>query len=182
MKNTELLFSWGLIYVAKSIFQFTENWQISALSYLAITTVMNLIAYTKRRNKWSQKHSIQLWFGENNIFSLSWHQTQSENLDSCCTWALYSLAAHALQILNAWENTSKCCQQLLFPEIRTLVIRKIISYNERWKVKNVVLYFITAYTGDQDQFIPTTEGKISSFSLKAQCIEVFQSSCPVRTG
>lgn len=45
---------------------------------------------------------------------------------------------------------------------------------EDGKQKNVVLYFFTAYTGDQDQFIPTTEGKISSFSLKAQCIEVFK--------
>lgn len=56
--------------LCKSIFQFPENWQISALSYPAITTLMNLIAYTKKYNKWSQKHSIQLWLGENNIFYL----------------------------------------------------------------------------------------------------------------
>lgn len=130
------------MYFAKSIFQFTENWQISALSYPAITTLMNLIAYTKRHNKWSQKHSIQLWFGENNIFFLCWQQKQSKNLGSCCTWASNSLAAHAVQILNVWEKTSKCCQ-LLFTKIRTLVIRKIISYNGRWKVKksSAVLYY-----------------------------------------
>lgn len=141
---------------------------------------MNLIAYTTRHNKWSQKHSIQLWFGENNIFSPPW-QTQGKNLDSCCTGVSYSLASHALEILNVWEKTSKCCW-LLFLEIRTLVIRKIISYNGRWKVKNVVLYFNTDYTGDQDQFIPTAEGKFSSLSLKALCREDFQSSCPLRTG
>lgn len=130
--------SWGLFYFTKSIFQFTGNWQISALSYPSITTEMNLIAYTKRHNKWSQKRSIQLWFGENNIFSLCWQQRK--NLDSYCTWTSYSLAAYALEILNVWEKISKCFQ-LLLPEIRTLVIRKII-YNGRWKVKkcNAILY------------------------------------------
>lgn len=125
----------------RAYFNLQRNWQISALSYPAITTVMNLIAYTKRHNKWSQKHSIQLWFGENNILSLCWQQTQSKGLDSCCTWASYILAAHTLEILNVWEKTSKCCQ-LLFTKIRTLVIRKIISNNRRWKVKkySAILY------------------------------------------
>lgn len=163
--------------LCKSIFQCPENWQISALSYPAITTLMNLIAYTKKYNKWSQKHSIQLWLGENNIFYLSWQQTQNKHLDSCCTWASYSLAAHALQILNVWEKTSKCCQ-LLFP----FVIRKIISYNGRWKVKKCssILYYSLHWWPRSVH--SNNRGKDFIFFFKRTVHRSFQSSCPVRTG